>query len=203
MSLRHFPFHHQWLAIKPGAFEDESVLTFAVNRDLIRVGDEAFVTDWTILSPTASAGLHSYVVGQESYPRFTYEIEVARRPTFYIWRVMVPLTLLALVAFAVFWFEPAGLQPQISTCMGSLIALVAFNFAIDFSLPKVAYLSPIDKRALIGFVAAAVVEVVFVHLAVTRNRVPLALGIQRVARWVFPIGYALAIAVNLGLAIRA
>ena len=107
---------------------------------------------------------------------------------------MLPLTLLAVVSFAVFWFEPVGLQPQISTCMASLIALVAFNFAIDFSLPKVAYLTLIDKHALIGFgfVAAAVVEVVLVHRAVVGNRVPAALRIQHISRLVFPIAYALA-----------
>ena len=82
---------------------------------------------------------------------------------------MVPLTLLAAVSWAAFWFEPVGLQPQISTCMAALIALVAFNFAIDFALPKVAYLTLIDRHALIGFgfVAAAVVVVTLVHVAVT------------------------------------
>ena len=114
---------------------------------------------------------------------------------------MVPLTLLALVAWAAFWFEPVGLQPQISTCMASLISLVAFNFAIDFSLPKVTYLTLIDKHALIGigFVALSVVSVTLIHIAVTKKGMETTYTIQRVVRWAFLPAYALAVAVNLAL----
>ncbi len=41
-----------------------------------------------------------------------------------------------MVAWAAFWFEPTGLQPQISTCTAASISLVAFNFAIDFHCRK-------------------------------------------------------------------
>src|SRR5260221_10567976 len=114
---------------------------------------------------------------------------------------MLPLSLLAVVAWAAFWFEPVGLQPQISTCMAALISLVAFNFAIDFSLPKVSYLTLIDKHALIGFgfVAAAVAAVTMIHVAVTQKRMDSAYRIQRAARWTFLPAYGIAVAVYLGL----
>ena len=87
---------------------------------------------------------------------------------------MLPLTLLAIVPWAAFWFEPQALQPQISTCMASLIALVAFNFAVDFALPKLVYLTLIDRHALLGFgfVVASVAVVTAIHLAVIRDRLP-------------------------------
>src|SRR5205085_12396835 len=108
---------------------------------------------------------HRVVTSQAAYPRFTKEVEVDRRATFYVWRVMIPLFFLALVPWAAFWFEPVGLQPQISTCLASLIALVTFNFAIDFSLPKLVYLTLIDKHALIGFmfVVLSVAAVSMIH----------------------------------------
>jgi hypothetical protein len=114
---------------------------------------------------------------------------------------MVPLALLTAVSFAAFWFEPVGLQPQISTCMAALISLVAFNFAIDFSLPKEAYLTIIDRHALTGFafVAAGVVVVTLVHLAVKRDRLDLARRIQSVARWTLPLAYVMAVLLNLSL----
>jgi hypothetical protein len=199
MDLRHFPFDTQVLPVRIGSFEDESVAKFHLKPELVRVGDEAFLTDWTILEPTARVDSHRYVPGQESYSRYIYQVGIGRRPTFYIWRVMVPLTLLALVSWAVFWFEPVGLQPQISTCMASLIALVAFNFAIDFSLPKVVYLTPIDKHALIGmgFVISAVAAVSVIHIAVNAGRLEHAKRIQRIARWVLLPAYAIAVALNM------
>src|SRR5262249_51745815 len=137
MDLSRFPFDHQVMPVRLTANEDDSVFRFRVKPELVMVGDEAFATDWAIIRPSSRVERHQYTPGQGGYPRFGHEVELARRSTFYVWRVMVPLTLLAIVSWAAFWFEPVGLQPQISTCMAALIALVAFNFAIDFSLPKV------------------------------------------------------------------
>jgi hypothetical protein len=203
MDLKRFPFDRQVLPVRIGAFEDQSVMTFVVKRDMVQVAADAFVTDWTIEKNQVSARVDSrvYVRGDNAYSRYVYTVPVVRRATFYLWRVLLPLTLLTVVSWSIFWFEPVGLQPQISTCLASLIALVAFNFAIDFSLPKVAYLTLIDKHALIGFgfVAAAVVEVALVHVAVTRGRTASALSIQRAARWGFPLAYVLAIAINVSV----
>jgi hypothetical protein len=198
-DLREFPFDRQRLPVRVAAFDDESVMRFIVNPNLVVVNSDAFVTDWTILSPAARAESHRYVPGQANYSRFVYSIDVQRKATFYVWRVLLPLTLLAMIAFVSFWFEPIGLQPQISTCMASLIALVAFNFAIDFSLPKVAYLTLIDKHALIGFVgvSVAVVVVALVHQAVTKGKIDRAHAIQRLARLVFPAAYVVALLLNL------
>jgi hypothetical protein len=201
MDLKRFPFDRQVLAVRIGAFEDESVVKFNDKRELVQVGEDAFLTDWTIGAAAARVGYRRYVTGQERYARYVYQVDVRRRSTFYVWRVMFPLTLLALVAWAAFWFEPVGLQPQISTCMASLIALVAFNFAIDFSLPKVTYLTLIDKHALIGivFVIAAVAAVTLIHRAIDRQRVDRARSIQRVARWTLLPAYVLAVLLNLAL----
>lgn len=199
MDLRRFPFDRQVLPVRIGTFEDESVQTLEVNPALVMVDQNAFVTDWTIEKPTARVDSRRFVPGQERYPSYTYQVVVKREWTFYFWRVLVPLSLLTMVAWAAFWFEPTGLQPQISTCTAALISLVAFNFAIDFSLPKVAYLSFVDKHALIGFgfVTAAAATVTYVHVALVRGQLDRARTIQRTARWLFLPAYILAVALNL------
>jgi hypothetical protein len=199
MDLEQFPFDREVLSVRIASFDDESAVRFTLNPKLVQIGDEAFVTDWRIIGPTARVDLHRYVPAQEAYWRLIYQVTVERKATFYVWRVMVPLSLLVFVSWAAFWFEPVGLQPQISTCMASLIALVAFNFAIDFSLPKVAYLTLIDKHALIGFgfVAGAVLVVTIIHLCVNREKLRTAKFLQWTTRVVFPLAYGLALAWNL------
>ena len=203
LHLERFPFDRQRLAVRIGAFEDESVMKFRVKNELVLVGEEAFLTDWTIGHPAARIDSHRFVPGQDVYPRFTYEVEVNRRAAFYVWRVMVPLCFLALVPWAAFWFDPVQLQPQITTCLASLIALVTFNFAIDFSLPKLVYLTLIDKHALIGFtfVVLSVAAVSMIHVSVTHNRLQQALTIQRIVRWIYLPAYLLAVILNLGVLI--
>lgn len=192
MTLHNFPFDRQRLTVSIGSYEDESVCRFRVKNELVILGERAFLTDWTIGEPSARVDTHRFVPGQEIYSRFSYEVVVERRPTFYVWRVMLPLTLLAIVPWAAFWFEPAGLQPQISTCMAALIALVAFTFAVDFALPKLVYLTLIDRHALLGFgfVAASIAVVTSIHLAVARDRLPRARTIQSLARRYYLPAYA-------------
>lgn len=199
MDLRNFPFDRQVLPVRIASFDDGSLVRFTLNPKLVQLGDEAFASDWKIIGPAARVDSHRYVPSQEAYPRLIYQVTVARRATFYVCRVMVPLALLVIVSWAAFWFDPVGLQPQISTCMASLIALVAFNFAIDFSLPKVAYLTLIDKHALMGFgfVSAAVLAVTIIHLFVIHEHMRAARIFQRISRWGSPLAYALAVAWNL------
>ncbi|WP_435009275.1 hypothetical protein P12x_000527 [Tundrisphaera lichenicola] len=199
MDLRRFPFDRQEVFVRIGSTEDVSRVRFVAKPELAIVGEEAFVTDWEIGQASSGVSLHRYVPGQDTYSIFFYKVELSRRSTFYLWRVMLPLTLLAIVSWAAFWFEPVGLQPQISTCMAALIALVAFNFAIDFSLPKVSYLTLIDKHALIGFgfVAISVVAVTLIHRAVVAGKLDRAKAIQRFVRWGFLPAYGICVALNL------
>jgi hypothetical protein len=202
MDLHRFPFDRQVLTVRIGSFEDESTIRLHVKNELVLLGDAAFITDWTIGAPSAQVDTHRYVHGQEKYSRFLYNVDVQRRSTYYVWRVMLPLTLLAIVPWFAFWFEPAQLQPQISTCMASLISLVAFNFAIDFALPKLVYLTLIDRHALLcfGFVVASVALVTAVHLAVFHDRMPRACSIQRWARQLYLPAYVVLAFLNLAVA---
>ena len=100
MQLERFPFDWQVLSAQIGSFEDESVWKFHVKNELVLVGDDAFLTDWRIVKPAAWVDSHRYVSRQAAYSRFIYEIAVERRATFYVWRVTIPLGLLAVVSWA-------------------------------------------------------------------------------------------------------
>ena len=68
--------------------------------------------------------------------------------------------------------------------MAAMIALVTFNFAVDFSLPNLAYLTLIDRHAIIGLacVLASIVGVTLIYTAVIHDRLPLARSMQRAMR---------------------
>jgi hypothetical protein len=95
-----------------------------------------------------------------------FEVKVSRRYTYYVWMVLLPMTLLVVASWLVFRFEPTNLQPQISTDLAILLSLVTFTYAIDFSLPKEAYLTFIDRYTLtsFAFVLAAIYTVSAIHV---------------------------------------
>lgn len=199
MDLRRFPFDDQILMVRIALFDKESQVRFEAIEDAMRMHDDAMVSDWTVKNPTHRIESHRYSSGESGFSALVYEVDVSRRSAFYLWRVMIPIALLATIPWVIFWFDPTNLQPQISTCMATFIALVTFNFGMDFGQPKAPYLTLLDKHALIGFlyVALAVAVVARVHVAIMTQRSAHAAWIQRTARWVFPLSYAALVLTNL------
>jgi len=201
LDLRRFPFDEQDLVVRISLADDLTEARFVAIEECMPMHDDAFLTDWSVEAQTYRVGSRRYRTGGTEHATLEYRVRVDRRSTFYAWRVLLPLTLLSLIPALVFWFEPVNLQPQISTCMGTLIAMLAFGYSVDFALPKVAYLTMIDRHAMIGFVSAtaATIAVAMVHRRVTRGSVPDALKLQRRLRVAYPAAYAVAVLASFGL----
>ncbi len=204
LDLRKFPFDSQDLVARLSLSSDQSKVRFTPLPGSMHVHDDAFVTDWSLQKQTFQVKSRRYHPKGDEYSVLEYLVRVKRRSTFYVWRVLLPLTLLALFPTLVFWFEPTNLQPQISTCMATLIAMLAFGYSVDFAVPKVAYLTMIDRHAMIGFLfaTAATISVAVVHRHVANGAVPTALKIQRPLRALYPIAYlaAAGLSIAAGLA---
>lgn len=196
LDLRAFPFDEQKLPLRIGSYYDRREIVLDSRPNEITIASGSFLTDWDLLGIAARNEETTYGRTGEPYPEIIIEAKVARRPTFYLWRILLPMSLLVMVSWLAFWFEPVGLQPQISTCFAVLIALAMFNFGMDFSMPKQDYLTFIDRHALLGFaiVAGSAATVARVHRFVVAGKMGDALRTQRLARWGFPAAYALATA---------
>jgi len=203
LRLKRFPFDTQTLTAVVAPFDP-----FAKDLDLVidkkRVGklSEASVTDWEI--DAVDARVEPAPGGDAGDERLLFEVTVSRRYTFYLWRVLLPMTLLVMASWLVFWFEPTNLQPQISTGLAILLSLVTFTYAIDFSLPKVAYLTFIDRYTLtsFAFVLAAIFAVSVIHVLLKRDGGGRAVRLQRRARYAFPLAFLAAVALLSALSFR-
>lgn len=192
LDLRRFPIDEQHLEVHVEPFSrtvDEIV--FRVNPARIGRYDSAFLSDWEILDVRARTSTNRQTSLDQTRPRFTLTIDVRRRSTFYIWRVLIPLVLLVAASWGIFWVDPNQLQPQISTAVAVLLSIVIFNITIDFALPKVAYLTFIDAHALMSyfFMLLSIVTVFRVHHRLNTRGIEPARSLQRWARVVFPTAY--------------
>ncbi|WP_435019064.1 hypothetical protein TA3x_001060 [Tundrisphaera sp. TA3] len=201
--LERFPFDAQILSVVVAPFDP-----FAKDLNLVvdpgRVGqlEEASAPDWQIMRVSARDEL--LPGGDPTDRRFVFEVRIRRQWNYYFYRVLFPMTFLVIATWTVFWFEPNNLQPQISTALAILLSFVTFNYAVDFSLPKVSYLTFIDRYALtsFGFVLAVTFAVSALHVLIREKGLDLALRLQRRARWAFPLAYLLTIIGQAMLAFR-
>lgn len=193
LRLKRFPFDTQELTIVVAPFDPfADDLDLAIDQSRVGKLPEASVTDWEIREVDAAVVPSSLGTNGE---KFLFTVKLDRRSTFYVWRVLLPMTLLVVASWLVFWFDVANLQPQISTGLAILLSLVTFTYAIDFSLPKVAYLTFIDRYTLTAFlfVLAAIFAVAAMHVVYKRQGEAKAARIQAMLRPIFPSCFVIAV----------
>lgn len=196
LHLQNFPFDHQDLRIYLSAYnlQDDH---FLLKVDEAKTGraPEAFLTEWEIGPSASEIETRRDDVRGKDLSVFRYEIPVYRKAHSYYWRALLPMTLLVIASWTVFWFEPTNLQPQISTALAILLSFVTFTFSIDYSMPRMAYLTFLDRYDLTAFVfvLTAILMVAVIHVTLNHRGVEAALVIQWWARRIYPAVYVLTV----------
>lgn len=206
MDVRRFPFDTQDLLVIVKARDlEEDQLKFTVDAKHAGFGPEAFLSDWDIEDVGGTIESSWDFENGPTFSEVRFDVRIARRYTFYCWRVLLPLTMLVIASWTVFWFEPTGLQPQISTALAILMSVVVFNFSIDFALPKATYLNIIERHALTVFlfVFAAIMAITFIHVTLNRYGLERTLRYQRVLRWAFPLVFLITVTIQVLLFVFA
>jgi Neurotransmitter-gated ion-channel ligand binding domain/Neurotransmitter-gated ion-channel transmembrane region len=134
-----------------------------------------------------------------------FELSLKRESAFYVWKVILPLLLMVFLSWAVFWVETGELASQVQIVVTTVLTIIAFAFAISGSLPRVPYLTFIDKFFLTCyvFVFMAMIELMSVHLSRRSRGAELAEKIRRHSRWAVPVAFLITnivLLLELGLA---
>ena len=111
-----------------------------------------------------------------------------RESRYYVVKVLIPLVLIVAMSWITFFFDPKEAAAGIRLGATVMLTLIAYRFAIDGSLPKVAYLTRMDMfmlSATILIFASLVELVVAAHIAKT-GRIEAARWLHRAMRVVFP-----------------
>ena len=112
----------------------------------------------------------------------------------YIWKVILPLVLIVIMSWAVFWITPTDASPQISIAVTSMLTLIAYRFAIDNQLPRLQYTTSLDAFILMSTVLVffSFIEVLVTTILENQKRNRLAITIDRSCRVIFPVIFLLA-----------
>jgi hypothetical protein len=105
------------------------------------------------------------------YPRLFFSVYFARRPTFYLSNVVMPMTLLTLLGPLSNAIEAdgsaMGTGDRLSVSLTLLLTAVAYKFIVASSLPQVSYLTALDVQVLLCFaflVLSAIENVIYPYL---------------------------------------
>jgi len=129
---------------------------------------------------------------------FILEMDIERLPNYYIWKVILPLCLIVMMSWIPRWLDPAEGGTSIGISTTAFLTLVAYLFAIVVLLPKVAYLTRLDRFILIStvLVFASLVQTVATTYLVKSGRTVLANQINWSSRFIYPILLMLVLAAS-------
>ncbi len=201
LELRDLPFDSQELRIQLASYEygPEDVL-FVAEEGGSRRGD-IFLAGWTFSEHRSVSGLPPLVSTGGESTRLDHIIALERRAAYYVWKFVIPLGFIALMAASVFWLDPEGWHPQLGIASASVFTLMAYLLGVREGLPRVAYLTRMDQLVLCTTVLVflALGEVIVTSRLAQRDRLQLARRIDRHARWVYLSLFAIALLVTMVL----
>jgi len=112
---------------------------------------------------------------------------------FYVWRVMLVAVIITALSWSTFDMDPSDLPDRLSVNLTLILSIVAFMFVVNDSLPKVPYLTFIDKLMTISFafLFLACIENWMVYNMLTKQKYSQGVTdkIDSTCLWLFPTVY--------------
>ena len=154
--------------------------------------------DWKVESHRTDSAPYVVAVGAD-VAGFAFDFVAKRDSGYYVWKVILPLLLIVMMSWSVFWIDPSSSGTQIAVATTSMLTLIAYRFAIDSQVPKVSYMTKMDQFIVVGTVLVflTLMQVVLTARLAQKGRDVLAKRIDKVSRWVFPCIFVVALVLAL------
>eukprot|EP01084_Bolivina_argentea_P089892 162082_1 len=151
-QLHAFPFDTHTIRLKFALQIDESLATFDDESLNVRLMpfklDMMGGTDWDVFTPQISINRESAIKGgSASGKRYTHcvvDIPIARRWKHHIWDTFMPLMLIELFAFSVYFCAAHPLAKRLGVIATLLLTLFTFKITISEAMPPTPYATLID-----------------------------------------------------------
>lgn len=201
-DLRRFPFDQQTFAIAMESFTfNRDVVQIRPMENMVGYENDLNLPEWQVNSLTASSEETGQVRDRVPFSRVIFNVNVERESGYYLVKLSVPLTLIVMLSWSVFWMEKESLGGRMRISSTAFLTIVAYQFAISGSLPKVAYLTLMDKVMIAAFILIALSALEnMVAVTMTGRNPDAARMLDRRSRWIFPIAYVTMIAAVASIA---
>lgn len=188
-NLLDFPFDHHELEINFGAVRSpEKDLVFIPDSTETWLNDRLNIEGWEINRVWLETGSIFLRQSGHTLSEVTLKIEAKRMVDYFVYRVLLLLAFVVGMSWVVFWVPPSRFEFQIGIGATSMLTAIAFNIAIAGQLPRLGYLTTLDKMVIWAtlLIFLSIIEALVAGRMVLSGREPLALKIDLASRFIFP-----------------
>ena len=190
LDLHDFPFdRHLWTTTLWPVESRTDDMTFLPLDRMSGRSERLSIQGWRVGTPRLEASIAARDGRSGTFARLDVFIPVERDWSYYAWKLGVPLTLIVLMAYGVYFIPASAVPQQIGLGTTSMLTTIAYMLTMNSTLPRISYLTRADRF----FVGSALL--VFVGLAKAVLTLALAQGphagviakVDRVGRWLYPV----------------
>jgi hypothetical protein len=205
VNMRRYPFdsHRLKAVFEVLGYDKEEVLLQAesdVNGSLARAVQ---IPQWTVtgISVSVQDRPASYAGRLGVSSAFVVGVDVKRKPFYTIRLVAIPLIVIVLLSFAVFWMDRSSLGDRISVSFIGILTGVAYLIVTSDLLPHISYVTLLHGFLNLSFLTMCVTVVINLVVGALDKKGKVELGdrIDLYCRWIFPLTYFGLILVILGV----
>src|SRR6266478_1024041 len=202
LVLKSFPFDKQVFRVQLAAVKyspsevslvpDEKWIAAGINW-ATGISPSITLPDWTVEKWDVKPLVYTLAPGLEN-SGYAVEFTASRNVQHYILKVILPLVLIVMMSWAVFWIDPVTSNSQISIAVTSMLTLIAYRFAVDSQLPRLPYMTRLDAffltSTLLGFFS--LIEVLLTTILDSNQQTERAKKIDRYCPVIVPVIFAIA-----------
>src|SRR5882724_11391074 len=200
--LQSFPFDRQTFRVQLVAVRYQSnEVMFVPDQVWIQDGlkgaagisPSVTLPDWTIEKWEVKPLVYA-LAPRHQYSSYVFEFTASRNVEHYILKVILPLVLIVMMSWSVFWIDPTTSSSQISVAVTSMLTLIAYRFAVDTQLPRLPYMTRLDALFLTStlLVFFSLIEVLVTTVLDNNQQSERAKKLDRYCRVIFPAIFVIA-----------
>ena len=155
LKLRDFPFDQQTLSIHivaAGLLEDDVKMSPLVTErgTTSGIARTFSLPDFDVVSSDVAPQPYFPREGHPGVAGYEMKISIVRQTPYYLLKVIVPLCLIVVMSWLPRWIKPEETGTNIGISTSAFLTLVAYLFAITVLLPRVSYVTRMDRFILLS-----------------------------------------------------
>ncbi|TGZ62796.1 hypothetical protein CRM22_007218 [Opisthorchis felineus] len=165
LELNDFPLDVQDLTITlTSERPDTEVALVPDKNELCAINVQTLVDqqEWRLhehIEVTRRSATQEYTNSSQHHPCISVTCRAARRPGYFYWNVFLIMFFITGLSFATFAVPPERPENRLQLSFTLFLTSVAFKFVINQSLPKISYLTYMDKYVLMSLAILCVVSI--------------------------------------------
>lgn len=148
IDMRQFPFDSQIITLSVEPFiQNFTKMTLTVDKQYQSVVERSDLEEWRIVGVQSSIEKNN-----SAAPIYTLKIKHERKSEFYVSRVVIPLILLVVLSWCIFWLEKQPTINSIAILLTALLTIVAFQWVVINTTPRVSYHTFFQSLLLFSYI---------------------------------------------------